>query len=191
MLALRYWWNSTEKMRDHWIAYATHYLLNRQHRPKWTLPAYLSRQRLQNNHSWRAYHQVQKWLGVNKNPCDWGWATSEQGLMPITMTAKPAPQSLLKMVACKCKKGCVGSCSCRKAGIKCSILCSFCQGRSCSNVVPVVLDEEDDHLDDPLCDDLSPPLESFIHAPSPVSINPNWIRPGPSNTKRTRLLWHL
>lgn len=55
-------------------------------------------------HSWRTYHQVQKWLDVDKNPCDLGWATSNQGLMPVTMCAEPAPQTLLRMVACKCKK---------------------------------------------------------------------------------------
>lgn len=135
-------------------------------------------------HSWRTYHQVQKWLGIDKDPCDWGWATSEQGLVPVTMCAEPAPQTLLKMVACKCKKGCLGSCTCRKAGLKCSILCSFCHGRNCNNAIPIVLYEEDENVDDPTpyAHPLSPP-ENII-PPRPLT-DLDWMRPGPS--KRTKV----
>ena len=44
---------------------------------------------------WRTYHQMQIWLGIDKNPRDRGWATSEQGVMLVTMCADPAPQILL------------------------------------------------------------------------------------------------
>lgn len=132
-------------------------------------------------HSWRTYHQLQKWLGVEKNPCDWGWETSEQGLMPVTMCAEPAPQTLLKMMACKCKKGCLASCTCRKAGLKCSILCSFCHGRNCNNAIPIVLDEEDEDEDNPTpyADPPSPPENTIPPPPLPPT-DLDWLRPGPS-----------
>lgn len=38
-----------------------------------------------------------------------------QDLMPVTMQAVPAPQTLLKIVACRYKKGYIGSYTCRKA----------------------------------------------------------------------------
>lgn len=86
------------------------------------------------HHSYRTYHQVQKWLGTNKSPTEWGWKLDDQGIIPVTATTDPAPALLLRMISCKCKKGCSGGCSCRKLGLKCSALCKFCAGKSCQNV---------------------------------------------------------
>ena len=78
-------------------------------------------------HAYRTYHQVQKWLGLEKEPTSWGWTKSQQGLIPVTSTKEPAPLTLLKFLSCGCKKRCGGgTCSCRRAGLKCSALCKVC-----------------------------------------------------------------
>uniref|UniRef100_A0A8D9EL43 Uncharacterized protein n=1 Tax=Cacopsylla melanoneura TaxID=428564 RepID=A0A8D9EL43_9HEMI len=46
-------------------------------------------------HSDRTFHQVQKWLGVNLEPTNWGWKSSHQGLIPVMSTKEPAPLTLL------------------------------------------------------------------------------------------------
>ncbi|KMQ85933.1 hypothetical protein RF55_15251 [Lasius niger] len=84
-------------------------------------------------HSFRTYHQVQQWCGVEKNAEQWGWKKSENGLNPVTTLQPPAPETLLKLIFCKCKKGCRGACGCRKAGLKCSIICMNCNG-ACDNI---------------------------------------------------------
>lgn len=98
-------------------------------------------------HAFRTYHQVQKWRGIEKNPEDWGWKHGAYGLTPITMAEKPAPDSLLKSVSCNCKKGCGGACSCRKAGLKCSVVCGFCNGESCGNMPEIRIESEDEDDD--------------------------------------------
>ena len=101
-------------------------------------------------HSLRTYHQVQKWLGWEKDPLEWGWKPSPDGIIPITTTMEPAPPNVINMVSCKCAKGCTsGRCSCRKIGLKCSIACHICKGQSCENVptqeeVPIITAEDSD-----------------------------------------------
>lgn len=139
------------------------------------------------HHALRVYHQVQKWIGLEKDPSDYGWAFGEKGLMPIRMLADPAPQSLLRMLSCKCKKGCTGACTCLKAGLKCSILCTFCKGKTCMNVPPIMIEEEDEDDDDPLEISVShaPPQQSHdVPPPTTPTRDPCWDEPGPS--KRTR-----
>lgn len=99
-------------------------------------------------HAFRTYHQVQKWLGVEKDPTDWGWKTSPCGLIPIATDKEPAPSQLLKIIACKCKKGCKGACTCLKAGLKCSSLCLNCSGKTCDNVSLIDEDEDEDDPDE-------------------------------------------
>ncbi|GBN66330.1 hypothetical protein AVEN_262008-1 [Araneus ventricosus] len=45
-----------------------------------------------------------------------------------------APPELLNSTACKCPKGCINSCGCRKKGIKCSPISCNCRCASCTNV---------------------------------------------------------
>lgn len=98
-------------------------------------------------HSLRTYLQVQKWLGIDLPPTDWGWKKTENGLAPIATNKDPAPPDLLNIISCKCLKGCMtATCSCRKSGLKCSEICASCKGLSCSNS-DVSIDEED--CDDP------------------------------------------
>jgi hypothetical protein len=95
-------------------------------------------------HAFRTYHQVQKWYGIKKNPEDWGWRYGTNGLTPIKTTEKAAPQTLLNVISCHCRKGCSKACSCRKAGLQCSVVCGFCSGQSCKNAVEIRIDNEDD-----------------------------------------------
>ncbi|GBL71780.1 hypothetical protein AVEN_82734-1 [Araneus ventricosus] len=49
---------------------------------------------------------MEKWLGHEKNPLEWGWVPNRFGLSPRKTERNAAPESLLKMIPCNCKKGC-------------------------------------------------------------------------------------
>lgn len=95
-------------------------------------------------HIFRTYHQIQSWLGLDKDPEDWGWRRTSHGLEPVQNESEPAPPQLLKMIACKCKMNCGAACGCRKAGIKCSAICLHCCGQTCQNTPEI-----DHTIDDP------------------------------------------
>lgn len=80
---------------------------------------------------------------------DWGWKRSTNGLLPITTDKPVIPEGLLKLICCKCEKGCTGSCGCRKVGLRCSNICANCQRRTCTNIdIEVDIDEDvDDQVD--------------------------------------------
>lgn len=85
-------------------------------------------------HSYRTYYQIQLWLGNKLRPEDWGWTRHNDYLLPIRTTIEPAPETILKLVSCSCKGSCSTSqCSCLKSGIKCSLLCRFCEEGACTN----------------------------------------------------------
>ncbi|CAG9820817.1 unnamed protein product [Phaedon cochleariae] len=105
-------------------------------------------------HIYRSYLQVQMWLGYELDATKWGWTRGARGLEPLTTTAAPAPEALLKTISCKCTKNCGGMCGCRKAGLKCSVLCHNCAGQTCDNVTQLrAVDDEDsddnNDIDDP------------------------------------------
>ncbi|GBM57564.1 hypothetical protein AVEN_97672-1 [Araneus ventricosus] len=50
------------------------------------------------------------WLGHEKNPLEWGWVPTRFGLSPRKMESYAAPEFLLKMISCNCKKGCKNAC---------------------------------------------------------------------------------
>lgn len=85
-------------------------------------------------HSFSTYHQVQTWLGSIKNPESWSWQKIQGCLQPVTTTDPPAPNELLKLVACNCRTNCAASCGCKKAGLKCSDLCGHCIETGCLNM---------------------------------------------------------
>lgn len=99
-------------------------------------------------HSLRVFHQIQQWLwlGTEKNPELLGWKIEKIGLKPITILRSPAPDKLLQLISCKCKKDCEGNCGCRRAGLYCK-LCETCEG-TCSNVEKYYADE-DHEVDNP------------------------------------------
>lgn len=103
-------------------------------------------------HSLRTYLQVQKWLGIDLSPTDWGWKMTGSGLAPITTNKDPAPPDLLNIISCKCLKGCMtATCSCRRAGLKCSVICVACKGLACTNSdVNIDVEECDDPRDEML-----------------------------------------
>ena len=50
-------------------------------------------------------------------------------LLPVQYNMDVVPKALLKVVRCNCKMGCdTLRCSCRKAGLDCSIDCGECRG---------------------------------------------------------------
>ena len=62
------------------------------------------------------------------SPCKWGWSkTSEGDYEPFWTCLPDAGKSSYELVSCKCKKGCVGQCKCKKAHLQCTALC-FCEG---------------------------------------------------------------
>lgn len=99
-------------------------------------------------HSLRTYHQVQAWSGIEKNPHHFGWQRSKNELVPIKSTRDPAPPALLQLISCKCKTKCRAACGCRKAGLKCSIICQHCSGQTCDNISNLRDGIEEDEIND-------------------------------------------
>lgn len=98
-------------------------------------------------HSLRVYHQVQNWLNNELPPCEWGWSiVNNNCLYPITTEQPPAPENLMKLISCNCKCGCERSCGCKRAGLKCSLLCGYCRGNGCNNSQVVTLSEEQESI---------------------------------------------
>lgn len=61
-------------------------------------------------------------------PTNWGWSRTEEGQYTPYWTRLPeAAHSCLELVSCKCKKGCVRLCKCKKAALQCTALC-VCEG---------------------------------------------------------------
>ncbi|GBL95455.1 hypothetical protein AVEN_154842-1 [Araneus ventricosus] len=103
--------------------------------------------------------QKPKWLGHEKNPLEWGWVPTRFGLSPRKMERDEAPESLLKIISCNCKKGCKNACGCQKAGLICSSLCSCSLGEACENVSDINLLE--DSIEDE--DDTPSSINNFIY----------------------------
>ncbi|GBN80438.1 hypothetical protein AVEN_196685-1 [Araneus ventricosus] len=61
-------------------------------------------------HAMRSYHQVQTWLGNEKDPLKWGRMHTPSGLFPKKPEKDPAPESLLQCISCTCKKVCTNAC---------------------------------------------------------------------------------
>ncbi|GBM77632.1 hypothetical protein AVEN_34458-1 [Araneus ventricosus] len=87
-------------------------------------------------HSFRTCHQVQQWYGNEQNAEQWGWNRNKNGLIPVTTLEPRAPETLLKLISCKCKKGCRKACGCRKIELKCSVICTNCSGTCVNSQVP-------------------------------------------------------
>lgn len=72
-----------------------------------------------------------------------------EGLLePLRTPGPPAPQELLKMIFCNCKKGCGSACGCRKVGLFCNSTCKSCSGDNCQNCAPTLDQDEDEEDDD-------------------------------------------
>ncbi|XP_046856604.1 uncharacterized protein LOC124449684 [Xenia sp. Carnegie-2017] len=90
-------------------------------------------------------------------PDENGWKTIDGKLQIVWMTIPPAPDSLLDNVNCGCKTGCNSQrCSCNKAGVKCTDVCSC---TACTNVDIDDNDvEEEEFLDDDMDDEFEADL---------------------------------
>jgi len=61
-------------------------------------------------------------------PTNWGWSRTGEGQYTPYWTRLPeAAHSCIELVSCKCKKGCVRLCKCKKAALQCTTLC-VCEG---------------------------------------------------------------
>lgn len=78
------------------------------------------------------------------DPTSHGWVRLDDGgLKPLTTLLPPAPEAVIEMSLCRCKKSCVSKkCSCVKSGIVCTELC-FCE--SCENQVEENSDIDSEH----------------------------------------------
>lgn len=85
-----------------------------------------------NKHSLHTYLQVREWQGDHsKDPMQWGWKISNDMLVPITCRKDPIPVNLLEIISCGCdKSNCTSNCTCRKVGLKCTVLCRKCNGQT-------------------------------------------------------------
>ena len=104
----------------------------------------------------RAHYQATVWNNdttVNPlipSPQTYGWKSEGGEWIPVTTTQLPAPNSVLHLVKCGCTKTkCQrASCTCRKAGFRCTDMCGCSDtGEACDNTEQLdqVHEEEEDH----------------------------------------------
>ena len=92
-------------------------------------------------HSLRMHLQVRQWKEMSTDvadPCEWGWKTQDNKLMPVMTDESPGPDELLKVVRCNCiltSRNVCGTnlCSCVRNGIQCVSACGNCNGSLCDN----------------------------------------------------------
>ncbi|GBM99714.1 hypothetical protein AVEN_188198-1 [Araneus ventricosus] len=105
------------------------------------------------------------------------------------MERDAAPESLLKIISCNCKKGCKNACGCRKAGLKFSSLCICSLGEACENVSDINL------LEDSIEDEQDTPssINNFIYEDVNLQLDEEDkeqqteledFRPGPSKRQK-------
>ncbi|KAJ8882082.1 hypothetical protein PR048_018570 [Dryococelus australis] len=83
--------------------------------------------------------------GMVRNPIKpekWGWKKSNSRLVPDSILQAPAPGDLLEQIYCNCKNGCQGACRCRKAGFKCSVIDTKCNGL-CDDMHDILEDSDE------------------------------------------------
>ena len=106
-------------------------------------------------HAKRANYQAAIWRRslqpqpVVPSPNGQGWSVDSSNSIPVNwLTLLPAPQQLLELVSCSCKKGCgTGLCSCCRNGMPCT---DVCQCVDCTNRQ----DEGESSADE--CNDVGP-----------------------------------
>ncbi|CAB4033461.1 Hypothetical predicted protein, partial [Paramuricea clavata] len=58
------------------------------------------------------------------SPDGHGWEVTDGNIKIKWLGSKPAPEEVLEMLSCVCKKTCtIDSCCCLKAGLKCTDMC--------------------------------------------------------------------
>ena len=109
-------------------------------------------------HTKRANYQTLIWkhaLEAQPNipsPVENGWHHDKNGqLTPTLMTQSPAPEAVLELISCGCKKAkCQCNCSCSRQSMACTEACVCTGGEDCLNPHKVVIADpnESDITDD-------------------------------------------
>lgn len=101
-------------------------------------------------HCLRVYYKIKQWVNpVNSFDVEqYGWRKTINGLLLVTTLDKFLPNTITKKITCKCVKGCSARCSCLKNGQPCTEACKNCEGKNCSNGVPLTdFTKETDDVD--------------------------------------------
>ena len=85
-----------------------------------------------------------------------GWSTQTSGeasnLLIAWVDKKPAPEVVLQLLACKCRRICeLLSCVCLSSGLRCTNLCTLkdCGNQPLEDSEDVIAEEDDeDYIDD-------------------------------------------
>lgn len=89
----------------------------------------------------RAHYQMLVWNNdiipnpELPSPEGYGWAMENDQWVPVMTSLQPAPKEVLELVKCACLKDrcSTNRCKCRKAGLRCTDLCSCCDNDDCNN----------------------------------------------------------
>ena len=99
-------------------------------------------------HCLRTYYQIMVWMEKEQgmDVQKWGWNLEDNNLIPVMTEMNAAPDNLLKMIHCNCRKGCTLRCSCRKYGLPCHAGCGLCQTDTCDNPYnnQLIMEEDED-----------------------------------------------
>ena len=91
-------------------------------------------------HIRRVHYVSMIWRKITENhpclpgPAEFSWTFDEHlsHFSPVRCLNPPAPEAVLHLIKCGCKRGCEGRCSCRKNNIPCTEVCG-CWLFSCNN----------------------------------------------------------
>ena len=72
-----------------------------------------------------------------------GWRFDTGVYLPLHSLVPPAPNAVIELIKCGCKKSCAKHCSCYKNGLPCTPLCK-CYGKSCTNMEKDTSNQADD-----------------------------------------------
>ena len=96
----------------------------------------------------RAHYQAMVWNNDvvadpdMPSPENYGWEKNDNRWLPVITKLPPAPEAIIQLVKCGCKKQCVSNrCQCRRNGLPCTDLCSCSdeEGEPCQNFVSKVV----------------------------------------------------
>ena len=112
-------------------------------------------------HARRDNYQTYIWVNASNailnlpSPAGNGWENVDNKISPFFMTKESVPESVLELVTCKCRFGCVNNrCSCRKNGMECTDACSCHNFTECENDEYVEDDSSEGNSDSDSDDDL-------------------------------------
>ena len=108
----------------------------------------------------RAHYQCIVWKDLNIRPNypppeKYGWVNKNNVYEEIMTTLPPAPDALINLIQCKCKKSQCSNllCSCKKAKLKCTDLCgcSMQNDFECANTIADNIEDansDDENMDE-------------------------------------------